>query len=110
MRDTLIASGKIKKREWERLSDEARELEGIKIFEKRIGKIRWLHREEVSRGNYRYEAIEVNKEMGIEERVVCEGDKIMDIARELGVSGSAVSSAMKGKRLIKGKYKIERNW
>lgn len=110
MRDTLIESGKIKKREWERMSEEARELEGIKIFEKRIGKIKWLHRDEVSRGNYRYKAIEVNKEMGIEERVVCEGDKIMEIASELGVSDSAVSCALKGNRLIKGKYKIERNW
>lgn len=110
MRDTLIESEKIKKREWERLSEEARELEGIKIFEKRIGKIRWLHKEEASREKYRYKAIEVDKEMDIEERVVCEGDKIMDIAIELGVSDSTVSSALKGERLIKGKYKIERNW
>lgn len=78
---------------------------GIDLFEKYIGRIKWLHPNDTKHSDVGEKKYRVINKMG---EVVFESDKISDIAKEFCLSVSRVANSVNSVSLIKGEYLVER--
>lgn len=78
---------------------------GIELFEKHIGKIKFMHPEEEKYSIADNKKFRVINKLG---EVVFEANKVSQIAKEFCLSESRVANSVNSLTLLKGEYLVER--